>query len=433
MVKEGRPNLERAVLGKALTSGLTATDIRETLDPELFSVGRHKTIAKGILDMAKSGEDPDAVSLMDKLESSGAVTSSTLVIEICNGNEAVLKSGSYFECMDELAGVKSEEISQGLISKILNTKTLSGTERLEKIQEILSSGKRDDSGDEFLTVKDGMPIWFTEVEKVYNDEITFTPFSVNKVELGINLKAGDLVCLSGTPATGKTAFALNFALSCSEAGESVDIYSLEMTKLQVISRLVQSVGKVRDALRYKLDEFDWPSVTSAVKTLNERRISVFDSSPLDISRLMTLVHKRKKTKVIIVDYLQLLRSRDYKDEYQSITHISKTLKEIANRSEKIVIVLSQLNRDSSKVGRKPRNSDLRGSGSIEQDSDVIVHLYSDPDRKDIVEAIIGKNRHGSAGFSVPLFFDKPNQFFRHPLPEEMMKEEKNNSYSNPHR
>jgi replicative DNA helicase len=265
------------------------------------------------------------------------------------------------------------------------------TEVVEQIDALYS---RDDPSE--IT---GMPTGFTDLDKLTS-----------------GLQDGNLVVVAGRPAMGKTAFAINIGENVAvEAGKPVVVFSMEMGGTELARRILSSTGKL-DAQRLRsgrLADDDWPRLTHAIQKLNEAQVFIDETpalSPIEVrSRARRLARKHGKLGLVIVDYLQLMVGSN-KDQGKpenratEVAEISRGLKALAKELKCPVIALSQLNRELEKrPNKRPVMSDLRESGAIEQDADVIIFLYRDevynPDSEDkgTAEIIIGKQRAGPIG------------------------------------
>jgi replicative DNA helicase len=240
------------------------------------------------------------------------------------------------------------------------------------------------------------------------------------------LQPSDLVIVAGRPAMGKTTFALNVAVNAAKAtGRPAIIFSLEMSKDQIVRRMLCSEGKV-DATRMRGNNLDtthdWPRLIEAANVLSQTEIYVDDSSPmtpLEIRAKSRRLSSEKGLCVVVVDYLQLMHAGGRRIEIreQEISEISRNLKALAKELNVPVIALSQLNRGvESRPDKRPMMSDLRESGAIEQDADIIMFVYRDEvynentEDRGIAEIIIGKQRSGPVGTIKVRFFNQYTLF-----------------------
>ncbi|MFN2355270.1 MAG: replicative DNA helicase, partial [Desulfopila sp.] len=289
------------------------------------------------------------------------------------------------------------------------------------------AGQKD--GQIFTPLKDIIPDAFARVEQLYKRKelITGVPtgyFEIDKMTAG--LQPSDLIILAGRPSMGKTAFAMNLAQHAALVEKTgVAIFSLEMSKEQLTMRLLSSVGRI-DSQRIrtgKLHDDDWPKLTRAVGMLSEAPMFIDDTpaiSVLDMRSKIRRLASQHNIGMILVDYLQLMRGRtNSENRTQEISDISRALKALAKEHNVPVLALSQLNRGlESRTDKRPVMSDLRESGAIEQDADIICFIYRDEvynnaeDNPELgsAEIIVGKQRNGPTGV-VKLTFIKEFTMF----------------------
>ena len=284
------------------------------------------------------------------------------------------------------------------------------------------------SATEFTSLRAIIPESFKTVEKLYERKelITGIPTGYSELDkMTAGLQPSDLIILAGRPSMGKTALALNIAQHAALVDKTgVAIFSLEMSKDQLAMRLLSSVGRI-DSQKIRtgrLQNEDWPHLSRAAGMLSEAPIHIDDTPALSIPEMRSKMRRlasHNDIGLILVDYLQLMRGRISENRTQEISDISRSLKALAKEHDVPVLALSQLNRGlESRTDKRPMMSDLRESGAIEQDADVICFIYRDevynknednPD-KGIAEIIIGKQRNGPTGVT-RLFFKKEYTMF----------------------
>jgi replicative DNA helicase len=233
----------------------------------------------------------------------------------------------------------------------------------------------------------------------------------------------DLIIIAARPSMGKTAFALNVATNVAlRAGKTVAIFSLEMSASQLVARMISSEGNI-DAQAFRtgnLNEEDWQKVTMAISTLAEAPIFIDDTPGLtvyDIRAKLRRLQAEHGLGLVVIDYLQLISGTRGDNRQQEISEISRSLKLMAREFDCPIIALSQLSRAvEQRQDKRPMLSDLRESGSIEQDADLVAFLYrddyynEDSEKKNIAEVIIGKQRNGPVGKVELLFLKNYNKF-----------------------
>ncbi|MDF2647401.1 MAG: dnaC, partial [Paenibacillus sp.] len=292
-----------------------------------------------------------------------------------------------------------------------------------KILEI--SQRRSSSG--FVVIRDVLMEVFEKVEQLYSNKGGSTGIPSGFIDLDkmtSGFQRSDLVILAARPSVGKTAFALNVAQNVGvRAKETVAIFSLEMGAAQLVQRMICAEANV-DANRMRtgyLEGDDWEKLTMAIGALSEANIYIDDSPSITVADIRAKCRRLQQEKglgMILIDYLQLIAGRGKGDNrQQEVSEISRTLKQIARELNVPVIALSQLSRGvEQRQDKRPMMSDLRESGSIEQDADIVAFLYRDDyydkesEKKNIIEIIIAKQRNGPVGTVELAFLKQFNKF-----------------------
>lgn len=300
---------------------------------------------------------------------------------------------------------------------------LSDAER--KIMEI-SNGR---SGSGFIAIRDVVMEVFDRVELLHQNKGNTTGIPSGFVDLDkmtAGFQRNDLIIVAARPSVGKTAFALNIAQNVAvRAKETVAIFSLEMSAAQLVQRMICAEANL-DANVMRTGEFkgddDWAKLTMGIAALSEAEIYIDDTPGITVADIRAKCRRLKTEKglgMIVIDYLQLIHGRGKAGEnrQQEVSEISRTLKQIARELEVPVIALSQLSRGvEQRQDKRPMMSDLRESGSIEQDADIVAFLYRDDyynqetEKKNIIEIIIAKQRNGPVGTVELVFLKNYNKF-----------------------
>ena len=292
--------------------------------------------------------------------------------------------------------------------------------------EIAEQQQRGKSG--FIPVRSLLAKAVDKIESLYEQDNPITGVSTGFTdfdEMTSGLQASDLVIVAGRPSMGKTTFAMNLAENVAiKAKKPVAVFSMEMPGDQLAMRMMSSLGRIdqHKVRTGKLDDDEWPRMTSAINLLAETQLFVDDTAaltPTEVrSRSRRLMREHGQLGLIVLDYLQLMQSPSSgENRVQQISDISRNLKALAKELNVPVVALSQLNRNlEQRPNKRPVMSDLRESGSIEQDADVIVFIYRDevynedsPD-KGVAEIIIGKQRNGPIGTSRLTFLGQYTRF-----------------------
>jgi len=289
------------------------------------------------------------------------------------------------------------------------------------------SSRRSERG--FIPIREALLEVFERVETLNRQKGGITGIPSGFVDLDrmtSGFQRSDLIIVAARPSVGKTAFALNIAQNVGvRAKETVAIFSLEMSAAQLVQRMISAEANV-DAGRLRtgyLEPEDWERLTMAIGTLSEANIYIDDSPVLTVADIRAKCRRLKREKglgIIVIDYLQLIQGRggrSNENRQQEVSEISRTLKQIARELEVPVIALSQLSRSvEQRQDKRPLLSDLRESGSIEQDADVVAFLYRDDyydentEKKNIIEIIIAKQRNGPVGKVELVFLKNYNKF-----------------------
>ena len=346
---------EQAVLGSCLTDKDAVMDAIEKLKPESFYRDDNKLIYEAISNLYNRSEPIDLVTVKDELTAMGSFE----------------KIGGYVQ---------------------------------KKSQK------------SYTPIKDVLIESFTKLEELYNQKSKITGVPTGFADLDdktAGLHGSDLILIAARPAMGKTAFALNIAAHAAIREKvPVAIFNLEMSKEQLVNRMLcmEAMVDSNKVMTGKLDEDDWSKLAGVVGPMSDAGIYIDDTPGISITEIRTKCRKLKMEKdigLVVIDYIQLIQgsgTRKNGSREQEIAEISRSLKILAKELNVPVIALSQLSRAvESRPDHRPMLSDLRESGSIEQDADIVMFLYRDdyynPDseEKDISEVIMAKHRAGSTG------------------------------------
>jgi len=423
---------EQAVLGSILLKADVFGTVLEILKSEDFYKEAHRLIYEAMIDLFDRNEPQDLLTVSNLLRSTNRLEKaggSSYLATLTAMVPVTANIGSYAKI------IRDKAILRNLISvntdiagrcyEDQNDIDILVDEAEQAIFEI--AGKK--GGQNFTPVKHIVPKAFAAVEQLYKRKelITGVPtgyLEIDKMTAG--LQPSDLIILAARPSMGKTSFAMNIAQHAALVEKTgVAVFSLEMSKEQLVMRLLSSVGRI-DSQRIrtgKLRSEDWPKLTRAVGMLESAPIYIDDTPAISVLEMRAKVRRlaaQHDINLIVVDYLQLMRGRSgIENRTQEISEISRSLKALAKEHHVPVIALSQLNRGlESRTDKRPMMSDLRESGAIEQDADVICFIYRDevynksednPD-KGLAEIIIGKQRNGPTGI-VRLAFIKEYTMF----------------------
>lgn len=422
---------EQAVLGAILLEAEALITSMERLRAEDFYSVSHQRIFEVMVALGEDGEPIDLVTLTARLQDLGQLDEVGGVSYLAKLAGAVPTAANveyYAQIVEEksmlrrLIRTATQIVSSGYATEDDVGVLLGDAER--RIMEL--SQNRSSSG--FISIRDVLMEVFERVEFLYNHRGGTTGIPSGFVDLDkmtAGFQRNDLIILAARPSVGKTAFALNVAQNVAvRAGESVAIFSLEMSAAQLVQRMVCAESNV-DATRMRTGELkgdDWEKLSMAIGSLSEAQIYIDDTPGITVADIRAKCRRLKKEKglgMILIDYLQLIQGRGKAGEnrQQEVSEISRTLKMIARELEVPVIALSQLSRGvEQRQDKRPMMSDLRESGSIEQDADIVAFLYRDDyydketEKKNIIEIIIAKQRNGPVGTVELVFLKQFNKF-----------------------
>ncbi|XPV77453.1 MAG: replicative DNA helicase [Desulfovibrio sp.] len=409
---------EQAVLGGVFQSDKTFSSLVDLLTEDDFYSPAHKIVYRAFVDLYNTNTPIDLLTVSDNLDKSGQLDGIGGPVYLAELAEAVISSAN---ALYHAKIVRDKSVQRGLINAasdiIADCYEAADTDALldqaeQKIFQISDSR----STATFVDSKTLLDRVFVELGTRCNQEgeVTGIPtdyYDFDRMTAG--LQGSDLIIIAGRPSMGKTAFALNLAIRASIIGGACTaVFSLEMSMEQLMSRMLGLYGRVNlSRLRSgTLDSQDWDKLYEAAQDISEAPIFIDDTAALSTLELRSRCRRLKAEHnlgLVVVDYLQLMRSsRKIDSREQEISDISRTLKAIAKELNVPVIALSQLNRKvEERSDKRPMMSDLRESGAIEQDADMIIFLYrEDAYNKDKnlplthkAEIIIGKQRNGAVG------------------------------------
>jgi len=409
---------EQAVLGSMLTDKEAVNAAIETLKEDAFYRDDNKAIYQAIMNLYSKSEPIDIITLKDELESMDKfeqVGGFEYLASLPDKVPTTANVQKYIKIVEEksilrkLIRTANEIIELGYSPTEDVEDIMDGAEK--RIFDIMQS--KNQKG--YTPIKDVLVESFTKLEELYNRKQHITGVPTGFAELDYKtagLHGSELILVAARPAMGKTAFALNIAANAALRGNApVAIFSLEMSKDQLVNRILCSEAmvdsnKVRTG---KLEEDDWVKLAGSIGPLSESEIYIDDTPGISVMEIRTKCRKLKMEKdigLVVIDYLQLVQGSNKRggSREQEISEISRSLKILAKEINVPVIALSQLSRAvEQRPDHRPMLSDLRESGAIEQDADIVMFLYRDDyynkesEEKDIAEVIIAKQRGGSTG------------------------------------
>ena len=415
---------EQSVLGGLLLDNSAWDRVADVVTEGDFYRADHRTLFEHIGGLIDNGKPADALTVAESLERSGKLADTgghAYLGSLAANTPSAANIRRYAEIVRERAIMRSlAAVGTGIADSAFSPMGKTAAQLLDEAEgrvfEIAEAGARGRNG--FVSIDDLAAKVVTRMDELYHSE---NPSDITGIPTGYadldsrtsGLQPSDLIIVAGRPSMGKTAFALNIAEYVAiDFGLPVAVFSMEMSGEQVAMRLLGSLARVsQHKIRTgRVEEDDWSRVTKGLERLQNASIFIDDSgalNPLELrARARRLYRSCGKLGLIVVDYLQLMSGTraDSENRATELSEISRSLKALAKELNVPIVALSQLNRSvESRTDRRPMMSDLRESGAIEQDADVILFIYRDevyrPDSPDkgLAEIIIGKQRNGPIG------------------------------------
>ena len=425
---------EQAVLGGLMLAPEAFDRVSDLLGEHDFYRRDHQLIYRAIRELAERNRPFDAVTLGEWFESQGRaeeVAGGAYLVELASTTPSAANIRAYAEIVRDKAVMRQLiDVGTGIVNDAFQPEGREAGEILAKAEQdvfaIAEAGSRGRA--DFVAVNTAMKEAMEVLQQRFDNggSVTGVPTGYTEFdEMTAGLQPTDLLILAARPAMGKTTFALNIAeYAALKTKKAVAVFSMEMSASQLALRLMSSVGRV-NASRLRtgqLEDEDWSRVSSAVRMLKDTKVFIDDTPALSPDVLRSKCRRLKREHdlgLIVIDYLQLMAvPGNSENRATEISEISRSLKGLAKELNVPVIALSQLNRSlETRTDKRPVMADLRESGAIEQDADVIVFIYRDdyynkensPD-KGLAEIIIGKQRNGPTGSFKLKFFGEYTRF-----------------------
>lgn len=426
---------EQAVIGSILINPECVSVVLSHIKPDYFYIPQHKAIMDAIVILDTLGSRIDALTVLDKLSSDKSFdkeNGKNLLFQIAQSVPSAANVENYCKIVREKhflrslitisrdtidsaleGGAEADRILDSAEQKIYDIRKGKSTGSLQRLSDVISAEVyptlvkiSSDNADEFK----GIPMGFSKI-----DEITS------------GLNKSDLILIGARPAMGKTSFALNIARNVSMTGKKVVFFSLEMSNEQLASRVLSTEARVEsNKLRSgDISSEEWVRLAEATERLNKCELYFDDTASITVPEIKSKIKRARNVDCIVIDYLGLMESAKKKENrVQEVTEITRSLKMLAKDMRIPVVCCAQLSRGPEKNGKasnRPMLSDLRDSGSIEQDADIVMMLYregyyksssKDADQIDMTQADVdvAKNRHGPTGL-IKLHWDAQYTLF----------------------
>lgn len=435
---------EKAVLGAVFLSGDALVESMEYVGPDDFYRRAHQIIFEKMMAINDQDKPIDPLTMAEELNKTNQlddIGGISYIAELASAVPTAANVVYYAKIVHE------KSVTRRLIKTATEivTKSYAGDEDvsdlLDEAERSILNVSEDQNQEGFKDIKDVLKGTFEEIDRLSQQESTVTGLSTGYPELDkmtTGLHSDELVILAARPAVGKTAFALNIAQNVgTKTDKTVALFSLEMSAESLVNRMLCAEGSINaNHLRTgQLDEEEWRNLVVAMGSLSKTSIFIDDTAGIKIAEIRAKCRRLAKEKgnlgLIVIDYLQLIEGTNHENRQQEVSEISRQLKKLAKELSCPVIALSQLSRGvEQRQDKRPVLSDIRESGSIEQDADIVAFLYRDDyyerdnddedspqdprDNEDEnvgeVEVIIEKNRSGPRGTVKLLFVKSYNKF-----------------------
>lgn len=435
---------EKAVLGAVFLSGDALVESMEYVGPDDFYRRAHQIIFEKMMAINDQDKPIDPLTMAEELNKTNQlddIGGISYIAELASAVPTAANVVYYAKIVHE------KSVTRRLIKTATEivTKSYAGDEDvsdlLDEAERSILNVSEDQNQEGFKDIKDVLKGTFEEIDRLSQQESTVTGLSTGYPELDkmtTGLHSDELVILAARPAVGKTAFALNIAQNVgTKTDKTVALFSLEMSAESLVNRMLCAEGSINaNHLRTgQLDEEEWRNLVVAMGSLSKTSIFIDDTAGIKVAEIRAKCRRLAKEKgnlgLIVIDYLQLIEGTNHENRQQEVSEISRQLKKLAKELSCPVIALSQLSRGvEQRQDKRPVLSDIRESGSIEQDADIVAFLYRDDyyerdnddednpqdprDNEDEnvgeVEVIIEKNRSGPRGTVKLLFVKSYNKF-----------------------
>jgi replicative DNA helicase len=424
---------EQAVIGGLMLAPDSLDRVGDFLTEHDFYRRDHRLIYRAIRELSEKNRPFDAVTLGEWFEAnslSEQIGGTGYLIELASSTPSAANIKAYAEIVREKAVMRqlieagTEIVNDGFQPEGRDSQEVLSAAEM-KVFKIAEQGRRGRA--DFVPLREAMKDAFQILQERYENQgsVTGLPTGFHDLdEMTAGLQPSDLIILAARPAMGKTTLALNIAeYGALKTKKSVAVFSMEMSASQLAFRLLSSIGRI-NATRLRtgqLEDEDWSRVNMAIKMLSDVKVFIDDTPALSPDVLRSKARRIKREHdlgLIVVDYLQLMQvPGSAENRTNEISEISRSLKALAMELKVPVIALSQLNRGlESRTDKRPVMSDLRESGAIEQDADIIMFIYrdeyyhKDSADKGLAEVIIGKQRNGPTGTVKLKFFGEYTRF-----------------------
>ena len=406
---------EQAVLGSMLIDARCVPEVIDQLRSDDFYVRQNREIYDTIYSMFNYSLTIDPVTVLEHMKQNGVYdenTSRGYLLQLMDTTPTAANVVEYIGILKDKTLLRRVAEAAGDLTALIQQGTETGQDILEAAEQRIYAIRQGRAARGLIPISNVLIDVYDRLTELAASESAIPGLSTGLTDLDraiSGLNKSDLILLAARPGMGKTSMALNILLEAGKkSGKNVAFFSLEMSREQLALRLISSECFVdnKKLVTGKLTEEDWEKVAVAADSLNRSRIFIDDDSSVSVADISAKCHRMDNLGLVIIDYLQLMQSaggRTYSGEnrQQVVSDISRALKIMAKELDVPVLCLSQLSRaNESRSDKRPMLSDLRESGAIEQDADIVMFLYregyydKDTPNPNLAECIIAKNRHG---------------------------------------
>ena len=424
-VQKAPPNsveAEEALLGSALLSREASNRLMEAVKPGDFYSPNNEKIFEAMKELFDSGKPIDSVTVSEIVFKNKNTTSlnASYIARLVENVPSSANFERYIEIVLEHSNRRKLLKASGRIELLAYALDKDISSVMDESEQSIFNASDDAIGDGLIGVSDFLNEAIEQIEEIENQGTGLSGLATHFVDLDntlAGLQDGNLVIIAARPSMGKSSLALNISTSAAKEGKTVAFFSLEMTKEELVQRVLFSEAKVAsgDARKGQLGPEKWSRVVEAASKVNSMPLYFDDASVITVTDIRAKSRRLKASKnldLIVVDYIQLMQGNSGDNRQQEIAEISRNLKGLARELKVPIIALSQLNRAAeAREDKRPRLGDLRESGAIEQDADIVMMIYRDDyynpatEKPGVAEINIVKNRSGSTG-KVDLYFSK---------------------------
>ena len=406
---------EQAVLGSMLIDPRCVPDVIEQLRPEDFYIRQNREIYETIYSMFNFSLTIDPVTVLENMRKNGVYdenVSRNYILQLMDTTPTAANVGEYVAIIKDKTLLRRIAETAGDMTAMVQQGTDSGQDVLEAAEQRIYAIRQGRAARGLTPISAVLLDVYDRLNELAASDAAVPGLSTGLGDLDLaisGLNKSDLILLAARPGMGKTSMALNILLHAGKfSGKSVAFFSLEMSREQLVLRLISNESFVdnKKLVTGKLNESDWEKVAAAADALNRTKILIDDDSTVSVADINAKCRRVEDLGLVVIDYLQLMTSAGGKESsgdnrQQIVSDISRALKIMAKELNVPVLCLSQLSRaNESRTNKRPMLSDLRESGAIEQDADIVMFLYredyyeKESENHNLAECIIAKNRHG---------------------------------------